>query len=278
MRVHPYGSPTVGHLCDLKAITREQLYEHYRTYYVPRNALAVAVGDFDAEAMVALVEEHFGGIENDGDLPSVAAVEPPQRGERRVEVRREGLVPYLEMAFHGPGVRERDFYSLTVLNAILTGASSMTFMGSGMTNKTSRLYQALVGEALAVSVSGLLLPTVDPFPYTLSVVARPDREPAEVEKVLDKELRRVMTDAVTQEEVDKAIKQAKAQFAYSSESVTGQAMWLGFSEIFADHVWADRYLENLGAVTVDDVRQVAESYLNPTNRTVGWYIPTNDAQ
>jgi zinc protease len=52
-------------------------------------------------------------------------------------------------------------------------------------------------------------------------------------------------------------------------------MWLGFSEIFADHTWADRYLENLAAVTVASVRDAAETYLSPSNRTVGWYIPTN---
>lgn len=275
MRVHPYGSPTVGHLCDLRAITRDQLYEHYKRYYVPNNALAVAVGDFDGEAMVDLIEEHFEDAPRGDAVPAVTAVEPPQRGERRVEVRREGFVPYLEMAFHTPPVRERGFFALAVLNAILTGASAMTFMGGGLSNKSCRLYRALVAEELAVSVSGFLLPTVDPFPYTLSVVARPDREVAEVETALERELLRVMNDAVSQEEVDKAIKQAQAQFAYSSESVTGQAMWLGFSEIFADHIWADRYLETLSAVTVEDVRHAAEKYLNPSNRTVGWYIPTN---
>jgi zinc protease len=146
-----------------------------------------------------------------------------------------------------------------------------------LSNKSCRLYKALVAQELAVSVSGYLVPTIDPFPYLLSVVVRPDREPEEVEEALEAELTRVMDDAVTQEEVDKAIKQAKAQFAYSSESVTGQAMWLGFSEIFADHVWADRYLENLNTITVDEVREAAATYLDPANRTVGWYLPTNDA-
>jgi zinc protease len=107
---------------------------------------------------------------------------------------------------------------------------------------------------------------------------RPDRELAEVEAALEREFVRVMHDAVTQEEVDKAIKQAQAQFAYSSESVTGQALWLGFSEIFADHSWADRYLEKLAAVTVEDVRQVAEAYLDRSKRTVGWYVPTDGGQ
>jgi zinc protease len=279
LRVHPYRSPPVGHMCDLETITRAQLYEHYQTYYVPNNAVAVAAGDFDADAMLSLIEEHFGGIERGDDVPLMTAVEPPQRGERRVVVRREGFVPYLKMAFRAPTVREPDFFALTVLNAILTGASGMTFRGGGLTNKSCRLYRALVAEELAVSISGLALPTVDPFPYTLSAVVRPERSPAEVEEVLEAELARITADTVKQEEVDKAIKQAKAQFAYSSESVTGHALWLGFSEIFADHTWAESYLENLGAVTVEDVRRVAGKILDPASRTVGWYVPTrSDAE
>ena len=273
LRVHPYGHPTLGHLCDLRAMTREQLYDHYRTYYVPNNALALAVGDFDGQAMLASIEDHFGGVPRGEDVPQVSAVEPAQHGERRVVVRREGSVPYLKMAFQGPPVRSPDFLHLAVLNAILTGAGAMTFMGGGLSNKSCRLYRALVTDGLAVDVSGLLLPTIDPFPYVLSVVVQPDGELAEVEDVVERELARIMDDAVTENEVAKAIKQAQAQFAYSSESVTGQAMWLGFSEIFADHSWAEQYLENVSAVTVEDVRRAAAEYLSPSNCTVGWYVP-----
>ncbi|MFO7741837.1 MAG: pitrilysin family protein [Anaerolineae bacterium] len=276
LRVHPYRSPTLGHMCDLETISRTQLYDHYCTYYVPNNALAVAAGDFDADAMVRSIDEHFGGIPGGDDVPPVTAVEPPQRGERRVVVRREGFVPYLAMAFRAPTVREPDFFALTVLNAILTGASAMTFRGGGLTNKSSRLYRALVGQELAVDVSGLLLPAVDPFPYTLSAVVRPGRSPAEVEEVLEAELAAITDNGVREEEVDKAIKQAQAQFAYSSESVTGQALWLGFSEIFADHTWAESYLENLSAVTVEDVRQVTKKVFDRSGCTVGWYVPSNN--
>lgn len=278
LRVHPYGSPTIGHLCDLKSITREQLYDYYRTYYVPNNAQAVAVGDFDGEAMMALIEDRFGDIPRGGDVPPVTAVEPPQRGERRVVVRREGFVPYIKMAFCAPPVHDPDFISLTVLNAILTGASAMTFMGGGLTNKSSRLYQALVATGLSVDVSGFMLPAVDPFPYTLSIAVRPDHDPDEVEDAVERELERVMQDAVTEEELEKAIKQAKAQFAYSSESVTGQGLWLGFSEIFADHIWAEHYLESLSQVSVKDVERAAREYLNPANRTVGWYVPSGPGE
>jgi len=272
-RVHPYGATTIGHMCDLETMTRDQLYTHYRTYYAPNNALVVAVGDFEAEAMLGLIERHFGPIAEGSAVPPVTAVEPPQRGERRVVVEREGHVAYFKMVFRAPTVREPDFFALAVLNAILTGASAMTFMGSGLTNKSSRLYKALVSEGLAVGISGSLLPTIDPFVYALSAVVRPGRTLAEVEAAMEIELARVIAESVTREEVLKAIKQAKAQFAYSSESITGQALWLGFSEIVADQDWFENYIANLSAVTVEDVQRVAQKYFKRSNRTVGWYVP-----
>lgn len=272
-RVHPYGTDTIGHMCDLEAMTRDQLCAHYRTYYTPSNALVVAVGDVKTDEMLRLIERHFGAISDGPDIPPMGAVEPPQRGERRVVVEGEGNVAYLQMAFRAPTVCEPDFFAMTVLDAALTGASGLTFFGGGLTNKSSRLYKALVATELATGISGSLVPTVDPYVYSLSAVVRAGRTPAGVEEALEAELARVIDQPVTQEELTKAIKQAKAQFAYSSESVTGQALWIGFSEIFADRAWFESYIANLSAVTVEDVRRVAQTYLRQSNRTVGWYVP-----
>ena len=272
-RVHPYGIATIGHMCDLETMTRDQLHAHYCTHYAPQNALAVAVGDFDADEMLHLIEQHFGAVPNGPAIPPMNAVEPPQRGERRVTVEGDGDVAYLQIVLRAPTVRESDFFALAVLNAALAGASGMTFLGGSLTNKSSRLYKALVAQELATDISGSLVPTVDPFVYNFSAVVRAGHTPAEVEEALEAELARLTTAPVTSEELVKAIKQAKAQFAYSSESVTGQAMWMGFSEIFADHTWAENYIANLSAVTVEDVQRVAQRYLKPSNRTVGWYVP-----
>jgi len=274
-RVHPYGTDTIGHMCDLETMTRDQLYTHYRTYYTPRNALVVAVGDFDTDEMLRLVEQHFGAIPNGPDIPPMNAVEPPQKGERRVMLEGEGNVAYLQMAFRAPSVREPDFIALTALDAALSGASGI-LTGGGLTNKSSRLYKALVATELATAISGSLIPTVDPYVYSLSAVARAGHTLAEVEEALDAELARALAEPITLQELTKTIKQAKAQFAYSSESITGQAHWMGFSEIFADYTWFENYVTNLSAVTVEDVQRVAQTYLKRSNRTVGWYVPESN--
>ncbi len=276
-RVHPYGHETLGHMCDLQRMTRDDLYRYYRTHYVPNNALAVAVGDFETERMLDLVRRHFGEIPP-GDLPDGRRpVEPPQRGERRVVVEGEGQTAYLTVVFHTPPPTDADFYPLVVMDAVLSGASGMTLFGDGGTNKTSRLYRALVDTELAADVSGSLIPTVDPFVYSLTATVRTGRTPAEVEERLWAELERIAAEPIREEELRKAIQQARAQFAYSSESVTGQAFWLGWSEIFADYTWFEGYLDRLSAVTPEDVLRVAQAVLRRSNATVGWYVPQGPA-
>jgi zinc protease len=272
-RVHPYGTETIGHMCDLETMTRDQLLSHYRTYYTPSNSVAVAVGDFDSDEMLGLVERHFSGIASGPDIPRVTAVEPPQKGERRVTLEGDGNVAYFHVVFRAPPVHHSDFFALTVLDAILTGASGLAIFGGGTTNKSSRLYKALVASELAIAISGSLIPTIDPFVYSFSAVVRTGHTQAEVEEALDVELTRIADEPITQEELLKAIKQTKAQFAYSSESVTGQALWIGFSEVFADHTWFENYIAKLSTVTVDDVQRAAQQYLKPSNRTVGRYVP-----
>src|SRR5438445_259667 len=96
-RVHPYRWPVIGHSCDLRSISRDDLYQHYRSYYAPGNAVLVIAGDVDPEAALAAVQARFGSLEPRPAPPPVTAVEPPQWGERRVMVRRPGSVPYLQM-------------------------------------------------------------------------------------------------------------------------------------------------------------------------------------
>jgi zinc protease len=75
-------------------------------------------------------------------------------------------------------------------------------------------------------------------------------------------------------ELAKALKQARALFAFGAESVTNQGYWLGATEIFDNYQWFDSYLDRLAQVTVADVQRVAQQYLAHTNRTVGRFIPT----
>ena len=84
----------------------------------------------------------------------------------------------------------------------------------------------------------------------------------------------MLNENITQKELDKARKQARALFAYGTERVSSQAFWLAFAENFHSYEWFLNYVDKLEAVTIDDVRSVAQKYLRPQNRTVGWFVPT----
>ena len=272
-RVHPYHHETIGDLCDLERITREDLWRHYENYYGPDNAVAVAVGDFDSPQMLARIEELFGPIPARSVEATIHRPEPPQRGERRVTLEGPGQTAYLQVGYHAPAAGDGDFFPMVVLTAILSGPTGMNLFAGSPPNRSSRLYKALVETGLAAGVSGSMPPMLDPYLYSVVATVRSGQTLEDVEAALDAELERVLTEPISSAELQTAIKQAKAQFAYSSESVTNQGFWLGYSAIVADTEWFHSFLDHLAAVTVEDVLRVANLYLPRRNRVVGHYVP-----
>lgn len=276
-RVHPYHHEVIGDEVDLVTMTADDLRNYYRRHYAPNNAVVVVAGDFDSDEMLAKVEAHFGDIAASEPIAPVARQEPPQRGERRVTVTGPGDAAYLVHAYRAPAATEPDFYPLVLLNAAFAGGSSLGFFAGAGSNKSSRLYKALVASDLAASAGGSMTPTIDPFLYRLSAVARPGRSLDQIEAALDEALAKLAAEPIGQHELEKALKRAKAQFVMASESVTGQGQMIGMSEMVAgSYSWFENTLEQLAAVTLEDVERVRQQYLRPENRTVGWYVPANN--
>lgn len=272
-RVHPYHHDTIGEMADLERITHEDLRRHYQTFYGPDNAVVIAVGDFEAAQMLDQIQQRFGSIPARSNARPVHRPEPPQRGERRVNLEGSGSTAYLQVVYRAPAATAPDFFPLLALCTVLTGAPGMSMFSGGPPNRSSRLYRALVETGLAAGVSGSLYPMLDPFLYDISATVQSGRTSGEVEAALDREIDRVLLEPITEEELHTALKQAKAQFAYSSESVTNQGFWLGWSSIVADTDWFASFVDSLAAVTLDDVVRVAQAYLPRRNRTVGHYLP-----
>ncbi len=275
-RVHPYRTTVIGERIDIETMTRDDLYNHYQSYYVPSNAVAVLVGNIRAEEWMGRIEVLFGGIPAGSPPTEPHRPEPEQSGERRVIVQKEGgSTPYVSIAFPAYAITHPDFFALTVLDSILGGASSMNFMSTAYTsNKTSRLYRALVETELAAGFSAGMIATIDPYLYSVTALVLDGRTPAAVEAAMNTEFERLLIGDISQAEFDKALKQARALFAYDSESVSSHGFWLGFAEtLVGDYTWFDDYLELLEAVTLDDVKRVAQDIFQPGRRTVGWYLP-----
>lgn len=278
-RVHTYHHEVIGDLVDLHTITRDDLYHHYRTYYLPNNAVVAVAGDFETQAMLEQIRALYDPIPPGPEPPRLVRQEPPQRGEIRLTVEGPGETTYVQVAYHCPSAAHPDFFPLMVLDSLLTGPSSLNmFGGGGISNRTSRLYRSLVEKDLAVNVNGGAVTTVDPYLYTITLTIHPQRKLQDVLVVLDAEIQRLQQDLVSQAEVRRAIKQACALFAYGSENITNQAFWLGHAEMFASYEWFLNYLQRLAAVTPEDVRRVAQTYFHPQNRVVGVYLPAGDGE
>jgi len=274
-RIHSYHHEVIGDMADLRTMTRDDLYNHYRKYYVPNNAVMAVAGDFDTKKMLARIKKLFGTIPAGSEPPRLSRPEPEQNGEVRLNVEGPGSTTYVQVAYRFPAASHSDFFPLTVLDSLLAGPSNLNMFSGGISNKTSRLYRALVDKQLTVSVHGGAAATIDPFLYTITMTIHPKHKPEEALAALDRELQKVREEKVSKEEIARAIKQARAIFAYGSENISNQGFWLGYAEMFATYEWFQTYLDRLSKVTVKDVQRVANEYFQNKSRIVGTYIPVN---
>ncbi|HUV29065.1 MAG TPA: pitrilysin family protein [Anaerolineales bacterium] len=272
-RVHSYHHEVIGDKIDLETIQREDLYQHYRSHYAPGNAVLTLAGDFSTDKILDRIRELYELLPG-SNLPELKMrPEPKQSGERIVNVEGPGETTYVEVVYHAPAASDPDFFPYLVADSLLTGPSSLNVFGGGISNKTSLLYQALVDTELAVSLQGGLTATVDPYLHSIVATVHPESTAEAVVQAIDQEINRVQDTPPPQEDVDRAVKQARALFAYGSESITNQAFWMGYAEIFDTYDWFINYLDRLAEVTPDQIQRIAQTYMRSSNRVLGVYRP-----
>lgn len=276
---HPYRNEVIGSIRDLRAIQRDDLYAHYQRYYNPANAVIAVAGDFDTNDMVEKIERYYGSITGQVLPDLLLDQEQLPDHERRVNVTGPGETTYLQISYRAPAAVNRDFFPFTILDSLITGPTSLNmFGGGGISNKTSRLYRRLVEKEFAISVNGSLQATVDPFLYNIVITVHPKHSPEEVLSQVDDEIDTLFQSLVTQAEIDRAAKQARALFAYGSENITNQAFWMGYSEMFDQYSWFLNYVKRLEQVNAGDLLRIAREYLQPDYRVVGIYRPDGGQQ
>lgn len=279
LKRHPYRWPAGGWVPDVERMTGSQLWDHYRRYYTPTNAVLVLVGDFDAERALRAVRRRFGIIPRGPAPPRVPLSEPEQRGERRLRLTGPGSVPYLQMAFRAPGIHQSDLYALWVLDAILCRAKGLSVglerLQEGA-SRTSRLYRALVDSELATHVHSSLYPTRHPYLYRLSVTLPAGSHFELAEEMLDHELERLMDGDISEGELDRARRQITTRFRLDRNSAARLAHQLGTFESIASFQILQGVEERIEAVSGADLHRVARRFFSKEHRTVGWYLPMSD--
>ncbi len=261
---HPYHHPTIGWRSDIESVTAERLRQFYDTYYWPNNATVSLVGQFDRRAALEEVAEHFGSIDSAShDIPQVTTQEPAQTGQRRVTVKQDGQIGALLMAYKAPPAREEESDVLDVLARILASG------------KGSRLFRRCTDQGLTSDVFGINFRLRDPGLFSVFAYLAPEQDHETVEAAIKETIDSIREEGVSQEELDRARSQLRAQTAFDRDGPMQVASQLNEALAAGDWKLYTRYLDRLDEVTVDDVQRAARTYLTDDTSTVGWYVPTS---
>ena len=263
---HNYGKSTIGNRSDIMRVPADNLRVFYKKYYQPDNITLVIAGKFDEARALELVEKNFGAIPRPKrELPKTYTEEPAQDGERNIVLRRAGDVQLVGTAYHIPSASDPEYAPAQVLASILSNTPS------------GPLYKTMVETKLATDVGAFARVGYDPgMLITLAEVPK-DRDLIEARDVLIKQMEAVK-DSVTDADVKRAVlsitKRRERSFANTEQFATTLSEWESYGDWRLYFLHRDRLEE----VTADDVKQVAEKYLIQSNRTVGLFYPTEDAE
>lgn len=262
--VHPYRSPIIGWMSDLENLVNDDVRQHYARYYVPNNATIVVVGDFESDALLQKIKQHFEAIPRGRNAPQTVSPEPPQLGPRRSIVKREAQLPFVFVAYHTPNYKSPDSHALTLLSSILSNG------------KSARLYRSLVYEQEVALDSGGYYNglTTDPELFYIYATAQKGKTTTELENALSTEIQRIQEEGVTARELEKAKNQIEAEYLMGLDSNFYRAMQLGKAEtVGAGYEYVLNYAQNILGVSLEEIQDVAQRYLIEDGKSIGVLIP-----
>lgn len=260
---HPYRNPIIGWPSDITSTTIEDTQRFYENYYSPSSFTVAIAGDVDPGQMREFAEIYFSGIPAGNQAPEVRTIEPEQRGERRFIIEDDSQ-PFFLAGYHTVDQMHPDWAALQLLGSIISEG------------RTSRLYRRMVqDEQLALNIQAF-----NGFPGTkyqsmFLTFAVPNRgvDLEDIENTIDEEIQKTKDGDITQEELDRAVTNARAGLVRSLNSNLGLA--LRFAETHGqqgDWRRVFTYLDDLQSVTLDDLQRVANEYMVNKNRTVGLIV------
>jgi zinc protease len=263
---HPYHWPVIGWMQDIQRLTLEDALKYHSVYYAPQNAIAVAVGDFDAKKVLKQISESFTPVKNGPKPPPITEVEPPQKGTRHIDLKHAANLPAFTEDYHVPNYRTggSDAFALEIASEILSDG------------KSSRLYRDMVlDKRMVVEVSASYdMTSFDPGLFAVTAQMRPGVKTEDAIAEANKVVEQLKNQSVGADELQKAKNLEQSSFVFQQDSIFAEALQLGVWEMLGDYHLMDRYLSSIDKVTADDVQRVARKYLVGDNCTVGVLAPT----
>ena len=267
-RNHPYHWPVIGWMQEMEGLTKQDVLAFHGAWYHPNNAILILSGDITASEAKPLVQKYYGGLKVGALPPRTWNAEPPQIAARRVvlhhaTVRQPGWSRSYAVSSVAYGKKE-EALPLFVLSGIL---------GEG---KTSRLYQALVVEqklasGVEVEYSGF---TIGPSTLDIDITPELGVDMDALEKAVDKELQRAVTEGITDKELTRAKTMLKAETIYARDSLTSMGRIMGWIRMCGlDKDYFTRWPDMIEAVTAQQVAAAAKDALRPEQSVTALLLP-----
>jgi zinc protease len=260
---HNYGKSTIGARTDIENVDIPRLQAFYRQYYQPDNATLIVSGKFDTANVLGWVAQSFGVLKKPTRaLPTSYTLDPPQDGERAVEVRRVGGNPLVYMTYHVPPGAHPDFAAVQMLSLVLGDTPG------------GRLHKRLVETKMAAQTFAGAWSLAEPGPLILGMALAPGQDLDKARSTMSAVLDALPKEPITAEELE------RARLAWLNDWEQGftdpERVGVALSEAIGRGDWRLYFLarDQVRAVTLADVNRVGNERIRRDNRTVGTYMPT----
>ncbi len=268
-KAHPYHHSVVGHMSDLEKITRKDVENYFSTYYQPSNLTVAIVGDVKPKQVFKMAELYFGRIPSGPKPEPVRTEEPEQWGERHVKVVAKSQ-PILLVGYHRPAETHEDDAALEALTNII---------GQG---RSSRLWELLVKEEkVAIQTGSFNGWPGSKYPNLIAffAISAKDHTSEECLELIDKEIEKIKNESVTDAELTKFKRTTKKSIISQMKTNSNMAAMLTNAEVvLGDWEKVFDQIEDVEKITAEDIKRVANKYLNQQNRTVGEIVPEQEAE
>ncbi len=265
-----YHNPTIGWMDDLKNMTVDDLRLWYQRYYAPNNATVVVVGDVQPEAVFQLAQKYFGSLKAFDISKQKPRIERQQKGTKRIEMLLEAKLPYLVMGYKVPVINTATIkwepYALDLLAGILDAGDSARF-SKHLVKGSEIATSAGAGYSIDARAQAL---------FVLDGIPAKGKTMVQLEEALQKELAQIKTTLVSDEELNRVKAQVISSAVYEQDSMFYQGMKIGIAETVGIG-WQEesRYVENIQAISAEQIQQVAKKYFVADTLTVATLKPIN---
>ncbi|WP_202983693.1 M16 family metallopeptidase [Blattabacterium cuenoti] len=264
---HPYRYPIIGFEKDLDAATENDYKKFYKTYYVPNNAVLVVAGDFDMNEARKLIKKYFSTIPKGKiDFRMKKIEEEPIKEEIFYRyVDKNTKVPGVFLSYRVPKITNEDSYVLKMIDHILSYGES------------SRIIKNIVNSKQMASYAGSFLDTMEDYGiFIIYGLINPGINLDQLTKIIDEEVDLLKEKGITEHELKKQINFFEKKFLYDNYSMCGIAANLSHYYLYyhnANLINTD--IDKYRKITVEDIKKVANKYLNKNNRVRLYNVPDN---